>query len=447
MRAADPRVLEDGGVHEAGDDRADPDSEGSELETQGVAGRLHAELGRRIGDGERSRHRAGERPDVDDPPLPLAPHQGDGLGHELQAREEVHLEDVADLGARHLLDGGAGTEAGVVDEQIEPSAETPDGLVEDPLRIPLVGEVGSQWMSAAAFDLDLLGEALQSIRAPGDERDLEARRGQRARARLADARRGAGHESGSSVRGCRSRFHRAEDRRSVANCNAPPRRSPDPGSRSVRSASRRFARRFPSSIPLADSMARFADPVRVPRRSTTFGTEGSRRRDRTRRVTDRDRLRAPGAGLGRAEAWGLDRTRYSDPLTRGIPMRAPIASASIARLLLGMAVSVALGGCAALEGVDLERLLMGGPPLDERTVTQGLEQALRIGAERTTSTLSAPGGFSENPRLRLRLPGELGRVAEALRAVGLGGRVDALEASMNDAAERAAGAALPVFAS
>jgi len=128
-------------------------------------------------------------------------------------------------------------------------------------------------------------------------------------------------------------------------------------------------------------------------------------------------------------------------------MRAPIASASIARLLLGMAVSVALGGCAALEGVDLERLLMSGPPLDERTVTQGLEQALRIGAERTTSTLSAPGGFSENPRLRLRLPGELGRVAEALRAVGLGGRVDALEASMNDAAERAAGAALPVFAS
>lgn len=97
--------------------------------------------------------------------------------------------------------------------------------------------------------------------------------------------------------------------------------------------------------------------------------------------------------------------------------------------------------------MDLEGLLLGTGPLDEGTVATGLEQALRVGTERTTSSLSKPGGFASDPGLRLRLPGELGRLAQALRTIGLGAQVDALEASMNEAAEQAAGQAAPVFAS
>jgi len=116
-------------------------------------------------------------------------------------------------------------------------------------------------------------------------------------------------------------------------------------------------------------------------------------------------------------------------------------------LLLASVVSGGGVGCAGLEGMDLEGLLLGTGPLDEGTVATGLKQALQVGADRTTSTLSEPGGFASDPELRLRLPGELGPLAQALRTIGLGGQVDALEASMNEAAEQAAAQAAPVFTS
>jgi hypothetical protein len=104
-------------------------------------------------------------------------------------------------------------------------------------------------------------------------------------------------------------------------------------------------------------------------------------------------------------------------------------------------------GCAELQGMDLSALLDRGMPLDQATVASGLKQALDVGTKRTTSMLSAPGGFATNPSLRIGLPGELGRLARGLRQVGLGGQVDQLEDSMNLAAEQAAAKAVPVFTS
>lgn len=97
--------------------------------------------------------------------------------------------------------------------------------------------------------------------------------------------------------------------------------------------------------------------------------------------------------------------------------------------------------------MGLDEVLGAARPLDRTTVASGLKQALEIGTRRTTSTLSSRGGFGENPALRLRLPGELGRMAAGLRQIGFGGQVDALEDSMNRAAEQAAGKAVPIFAS
>lgn len=102
-------------------------------------------------------------------------------------------------------------------------------------------------------------------------------------------------------------------------------------------------------------------------------------------------------------------------------------------------------GCAELQGIDLVEILGAGAPLDERTVANGLKQALKVGTERTTTMLSAPGGFGANPALRLAIPGELGRFAELLRGIGLSGQLDALEDAMNRAAEEAAAQAVPVF--
>lgn len=105
--------------------------------------------------------------------------------------------------------------------------------------------------------------------------------------------------------------------------------------------------------------------------------------------------------------------------------------------------------CAGVDGVDLGQVFppVAGAPLDQSTVASGLRQALDVGIRRTTSRLSAAGAFASDPALRLRLPGELGQFAQALRGVGLGGQVDALEAAMNRAAEEAAGQAVPVFVS
>jgi hypothetical protein len=117
-----------------------------------------------------------------------------------------------------------------------------------------------------------------------------------------------------------------------------------------------------------------------------------------------------------------------------------LRSASLVCVMLGM-------GCADLQGFDLGQILSLGRPLDQPTVARGLKQALDVGTKRTTSRLSSSGGFAENPEVRIGLPGELGRMAAALRKVGLGGQVDAFEDSMNHAAEQAAARAVPIFAS
>ena len=104
-------------------------------------------------------------------------------------------------------------------------------------------------------------------------------------------------------------------------------------------------------------------------------------------------------------------------------------------------------GCAELQRLDLQGILEATTPLDQSTVARGLKEALAVGTRRTTQTLSAAGAFRDNPRLRLKLPGELGSLARMLRNVGFSAQVDALEDSMNRAAEEAAANAVPVFAS
>lgn len=62
-----------------------------------------------------------------------------------------------------------------------------------------------------------------------------------------------------------------------------------------------------------------------------------------------------------------------------------------------------------------------------------LEQGTRIAVEQ----LSKPGGFNDNPDVRIELPGNLGKVARTMKMFGQGQHVTALEDSMNRAAEAA----------
>jgi Protein of unknown function (DUF4197) len=106
----------------------------------------------------------------------------------------------------------------------------------------------------------------------------------------------------------------------------------------------------------------------------------------------------------------------------------------------------ALCGCATLQNMNLDDVLAGaGGGLDETTVTAGIKEALRIGAERTVGSVSAVDGFLGNEMIRIAAPSQLNSMTETLRDVGLGVVVDDLEEGMNRAAEAAAGEALSVL--
>ncbi len=62
-----------------------------------------------------------------------------------------------------------------------------------------------------------------------------------------------------------------------------------------------------------------------------------------------------------------------------------------------------------------------------------LEQSTRFAVEQ----LSQPGGFNNNPDVHIELPGNLGKAARTMKMLGKSKQVNALEDSMNRAAEAA----------
>lgn len=75
--------------------------------------------------------------------------------------------------------------------------------------------------------------------------------------------------------------------------------------------------------------------------------------------------------------------------------------------------------------------------LSQTDASGGLKDALVQGAQMAVKQLGAPGGFSNNPQLRIELPGNLGKAAKTMKMMGMGAQVEQLESSMNQAAEAA----------
>jgi hypothetical protein len=75
--------------------------------------------------------------------------------------------------------------------------------------------------------------------------------------------------------------------------------------------------------------------------------------------------------------------------------------------------------------------------LTQSDASGGLKDALIQGAQVAVKQLGTPGGFSDNPQVRIELPGQLGKAARAMKMMGMGAQVEQLEASMNQAAEAA----------
>jgi len=94
------------------------------------------------------------------------------------------------------------------------------------------------------------------------------------------------------------------------------------------------------------------------------------------------------------------------------------------------------GLCAGLL-ISASALALSLSDLSQKDATGGLKDALTQGAQIAVKQLGAPGGFSNNPDVRIELPGNLGKVAKKMKQFGMGDQVDQLEAGMNKAAEAA----------
>ncbi len=120
-------------------------------------------------------------------------------------------------------------------------------------------------------------------------------------------------------------------------------------------------------------------------------------------------------------------------------------------ILLGCAFSMEIpasaqfGGLAGqLAGAAQKHAQSGS--LSSSKIADGLKQALQIGADKAVSLTGRPGGYSDNPAIRIGLPGNMRMLESGLKALGYGPKLDAFTASMNKAAESAAPAAKQIFA-
>ncbi len=132
----------------------------------------------------------------------------------------------------------------------------------------------------------------------------------------------------------------------------------------------------------------------------------------------------------------------------------PIIVAGLTILVLGPLGLTGANGGFWDQALDIYKKASSAPPqetgaanygLTNQELISGFKEALDLGVKRAVELASRPGGFLDNPQIHIPLPEKLQTGANLLRGVGLGSQVDALERSMNVAAERASAEALPIF--
>ncbi len=77
------------------------------------------------------------------------------------------------------------------------------------------------------------------------------------------------------------------------------------------------------------------------------------------------------------------------------------------------------------------------PQLSEAEISDGLREALAVGADRAIRLLGRSGGYLDDPQVHIPLPGMLDTAAKGLRLIGQDELVDDFETTLNRAAEQA----------
>ena len=82
-------------------------------------------------------------------------------------------------------------------------------------------------------------------------------------------------------------------------------------------------------------------------------------------------------------------------------------------------------------------LALGLADLSNQDAAQGIKGALDQGAASAVAKLGVPGGFLNNPKVKIPLPPALDEIAKGMRMFGRGKDADELVTAMNQAAEQA----------
>lgn len=100
------------------------------------------------------------------------------------------------------------------------------------------------------------------------------------------------------------------------------------------------------------------------------------------------------------------------------------------RSIFGALAALVILAPAGAYGIDLSTL-------SNQDASAGLRDALTQGAGKAVELLGRPGGFLDNPKVKIPLPDTLRRVESGMRLLGMKKQADELVVSMNRAAEAA----------
>jgi hypothetical protein len=121
--------------------------------------------------------------------------------------------------------------------------------------------------------------------------------------------------------------------------------------------------------------------------------------------------------------------------------------------LIAAAVSVNAAGAGQFKGLldkakqatHSSSSSMAGANLPNSDIAAGLKEALAKSTTRAINDLGRNGGFWNNSKVRIPLPGKLDQAARLAKKLGQGEKVDAFELSMNRAAEQAVPQVAQIF--